>query len=68
MATTTVADHVAASDTRPTHRVPDPFPLTMAGMMAMLGPQAINFGISVGGGEASCCRTSARAARSTCTG
>ena len=34
------------------HRVPDPFPLTMAGMMAMLGPQAINFGISVGGGEA----------------
>jgi hypothetical protein len=33
-------------------RVPDPFPLTLAGMMAMLGPQAINFGISVGGGEA----------------
>jgi hypothetical protein len=34
------------------HKVPDPFPLTMAGMLAMLGPQAINFGISVGGGEA----------------
>jgi hypothetical protein len=34
------------------HKVPDPFPLSMAGMMAMLGPQAINFGISVGGGEA----------------
>ena len=32
--------------------MPDPFPLTLAGMMAMLGPQAINFGISVGGGEA----------------
>jgi hypothetical protein len=53
MATTNVAVHVdAAPDTRPTYRVPDPFPLTMAGMMAMLGPQAINFGISVGGGEA----------------
>ena len=34
------------------HKVPDPFPLTLAGMLAMLGPQAINFGISVGGGEA----------------
>jgi hypothetical protein len=34
------------------HKVPNPFPLTIAGMMAMLGPQAINFGISVGGGEA----------------
>ena len=50
MATTSVADHVAA--TRRTYKVPDPFPLTLAGMMAMLGPQAINFGISVGGGEA----------------
>jgi hypothetical protein len=40
------------SDARRTYRVPDPFPLTLAGMMAMLGPQAINFGISVGGGEA----------------
>jgi hypothetical protein len=39
-------------DARPMHKVPDPFPLTLAGMMAMLGPQAINFGISVGGGEA----------------
>ena len=32
--------------------MPNPFPLTLLGMMAMLGPQAINFGISVGGGEA----------------
>jgi hypothetical protein len=39
-------------DTRTIHKVPDPFPLTFAGMMAMLGPQAINFGISIGGGEA----------------
>jgi hypothetical protein len=37
---------------REVHKVPDPFPLTWAGMIAMLGPQAINFGISVGGGEA----------------
>src|SRR4029453_10076723 len=42
----------AAVDARPIHKVPDPFPLTLAGMMAMLGPQAINFGIAVGGGEA----------------
>ncbi len=34
------------------HKVPDPFPLTLAGMLAALGPQAINFGISIGGGEA----------------
>ena len=34
------------------HRVPDPLPLTLAGMLAALGPQAINFGISIGGGEA----------------
>src|SRR5215207_550641 len=39
-------------DTREVHKVPNPFPLTFAGMMAMLGPQAINFGISIGGGEA----------------
>jgi hypothetical protein len=26
-------------------------PLTLAGLLATLGPQAINFGISVGGGE-----------------
>jgi len=32
-------------------RVPDPYPLTLAGLLAALGPQAINFGISVGGGE-----------------
>jgi hypothetical protein len=34
------------------HRVPDPYPLTLAGLVAALGPQAINFGISIGGGEA----------------
>jgi hypothetical protein len=46
------ASEAPARDARVMRRVPDPFPLTMAGMMAMLGPQAINFGISVGGGEA----------------
>jgi hypothetical protein len=29
--------------------VPNPYPLTFAGLLAALGPQAINFGISVGG-------------------
>jgi hypothetical protein len=33
------------------YKVPDPYPLTIAGLIAALGPQAINFGISVGGGE-----------------
>ena len=42
----------AQPDDREIHKVPDPFPLSLAGMIAMLGPQAINFGISVGGGEA----------------
>jgi len=42
----------AATDDRPIHKVPDPLPLTLAGMLAALGPQAINFGISIGGGEA----------------
>ena len=42
----------AAEDPRALHKVPDPFPLTLAGMLAALGPQAINFGISIGGGEA----------------
>lgn len=42
----------AATDDRPIHKGPDPFPLTLAGMLAALGPQAINFGISIGGGEA----------------
>jgi hypothetical protein len=42
----------AQPDDRELHKVPDPFPLSWAGMVAMLGPQAINFGISVGGGEA----------------
>jgi len=50
MAATMVADR--AVDTRAVNRVPNPFPLTMAGMLAALGPQAINFGISIGGGEA----------------
>jgi hypothetical protein len=34
------------------HKVPDPLPLTIGGMIAAVGPQAINFGISIGGGEA----------------
>ncbi len=37
---------------RAIHPVPNPYPLTLAGMLAALGPQAINFGISIGGGEA----------------
>ena len=41
-----------AVDERAVHPVPNPFPLTLAGMLAALGPQAINFGISIGGGEA----------------
>jgi hypothetical protein len=40
------------ADARPIQTVPNPFPLTLAGMFAALGPQAINFGISIGGGEA----------------
>lgn len=32
--------------------VPDPYPLTLAGLIAAVGPQAINFGVSIGGGEA----------------
>ena len=40
------------TDERSFHAVPNPLPLTLAGMLAALGPQAINFGISVGGGEA----------------
>ena len=42
----------AQLDTREIHKIPNPFPLTLAGMFAALGPQAINFGISIGGGEA----------------
>ena len=41
-----------AAPPRAVNRVPNPFPLTLAGMLAALGPQAINFGISIGGGEA----------------
>jgi hypothetical protein len=33
------------------YKVPDPYPLTLAGLIAAMGPQAINFGISIGGGE-----------------
>jgi hypothetical protein len=40
-----------ATNDRKLYKVPDPFPLTVAGLLAALGPQAINFGISVGGGE-----------------
>jgi hypothetical protein len=43
---------VGGVDRRPINQVPNPFPLTLAGMLAALGPQAINFGISIGGGEA----------------
>ena len=39
-------------DARPVLKVPDPLPLTLAGLVAAVGPQAINFGVSVGGGEA----------------
>lgn len=39
-------------DTRPIHKVPNPLPLTLVGLIAAVGPQAINFGISIGGGEA----------------
>lgn len=40
------------ADPRPIHKVPDPLPLTLGGLIAAVGPQAINFGISIGGGEA----------------
>lgn len=40
------------TDPRPIHKVPDPLPLTLGGLIAAVGPQAINFGISIGGGEA----------------
>jgi hypothetical protein len=41
-----------ATQDKPTlFKVPDPYPLTIVGLFAALGPQAINFGISVGGGE-----------------
>jgi hypothetical protein len=49
-ATTLVTDRTVPP--RTVNRVPNPFPLTLAGMLAALGPQAINFGISIGGGEA----------------
>jgi hypothetical protein len=50
MAATAVHDRTV--DRSVVHKVPNPFPLTLAGMLAALGPQAINFGISIGGGEA----------------
>ena len=46
------SDATASPDERSIHAVPNPLPLTLAGMLAALGPQAINFGISIGGGEA----------------
>ncbi len=33
------------------YKVPDPYPLTIIGLFAALGPQAINLGLSVGAGE-----------------
>ncbi|HEX2184588.1 MAG TPA: hypothetical protein VHN78_03665 [Chloroflexota bacterium] len=42
----------AAAPERGFRTVPIPIPLTLAGMLAAVGPQAINFGISIGGGEA----------------
>lgn len=53
-ATASPSDAAASdlTDARSLHAVPNPLPLTMAGMLAALGPQAINFGISIGGGEA----------------
>jgi hypothetical protein len=50
-----VASNVAVSPhdgSRAKLSVPDPLPLTLAGLIAAVGPQAINFGISIGGGEA----------------
>jgi hypothetical protein len=43
---------VGADGSRALLSVPDPLPLTIAGLIAAVGPQAINFGISIGGGEA----------------
>ena len=42
----------ATSNPRDLRNVPDPLPLTIGGIIAAVGPQAINFGISIGGGEA----------------
>ena len=42
MADVITAEAPTARDARPIRKVPDPFPLTMAGMMAMLGPQALS--------------------------
>ncbi len=47
-----IRSSIASVDTRPVLKVPDPLPLTIGGMIAAVGPQAINFGISIGGGEA----------------
>jgi hypothetical protein len=40
----------ATSDPRDLQNVPDPLPLTIGGIIAAVGPQAINFGISIGWG------------------
>ena len=46
------AAHGETIDRQTFYKVPDPLPLTIGGMIAAVGPQAINFGISIGGGEA----------------
>ena len=46
------ASSTTSVDARPVLKVPDPLPLTVGGLIAAVGPQAINFGISIGGGEA----------------
>lgn len=38
--------------TKAMRRVPNPLPLSAAGMLAALGAQAVAFGLSIGGGEA----------------
>jgi hypothetical protein len=58
----------APVDEHAVHEVPNPFPLTLAGMLAALGPQAINFGISIGGGEAYLLPNVAARGTCRCTG
>ena len=40
-----------AEKERKNFKVPDPYPLTIVGLIATMGPQAINLGLSVGAGE-----------------
>jgi hypothetical protein len=51
MASDSVAVPGQAVEAERIFKVPDPYPLTLAGLVAAMGPQAINFGISIGGGE-----------------